>query len=168
MAQTPADNTAAPSRIKFLVVASDCDEARRAAFFAGRRARNSNALVTLLHVMEPPEFGHWASVAETMRAEAEETAEGLLHEFAAEVKAQSGVDPEIVMREGDTAEEIRGLISEDDDIAFIFLGAATDASGPGPLVSAIGKDPGYLSARPIPVVIVPGAASRDELRRLAG
>lgn len=168
MAQSTADSAAAPSRIKFLVVASDCDEARRAAFFAGRRARNSNALVTLLHVMEPPEFGHWASVAETMRAEAEETAEGLLHEFAAEVKAQSGVDPEIVMREGDTADEIRGLISADGDIAFIFLGAATDANGPGPLVSAIGKDPGYLSARPIPVVIVPGAASRDELRRLAG
>ncbi len=168
MAQSNADSAAAASRIKFLVVASDHDEARRAAFFAGRRARNSNALVTLLHVMEPPEFGHWASVAETMRAEAEEAAEGLLHEFAAEVKAQSGVDPEMVMREGDVAEEIRNLISEDGDIAFIFLGASTEASGPGPLVSAVAKDPAYLAARPIPVVIVPGSASRDELRRLAG
>ncbi len=168
MAPSNADQPAAHPRIKFLVVASDCDEARRAAFFAGRRARNSNALVTLLHVMEPPEFGHWASVAETMRAEAEEAAESLLHEFAAEAKAQSGEDPELVMREGDTAEEIRKLIGEDDDIAFIFLGASTEASGPGPLVSAVGKDPAYLAARPIPVVIVPGSASRDELRRLAG
>ena len=168
MTQSTADSADTASRIKFLVVAADCDEARRAAFFAGRRARNSNALVTLLHVMEPPEFGHWASVAETMRAEAEETAEALLHEFAAEVKAQSGVDPEIVMREGHTADEIRQLISEDGDIAFIFLGAATEASGPGPLVSAIAKDPAYLATRPIPVVIVPGSASRDELRRLAG
>ena len=157
-----------PPRIKFLVIASDCDEARRAAFFAGRRARNSNALVTLLHVIEPPEFGHWASVAETMRAESEEEAESLLHEFAAEVKAQSGEDPEMVMREGDTAKEIRKLIGEDANIAFIFLGASTEASGPGPLVSAVAKDPGYLAARPIPVVIVPGSASRDELRRLAG
>ncbi len=168
MAQSNAGTPAAPSRIKFLVVATDCDEARRAAFFAGRRARNSNALVTLLHVMEPPEFGHWASVAETMRAEAEETAEGVLHEFAAEVKAQSGEDPETIMREGDTAEEIRKLISEDADIAFIFLGASTEASGPGPLVSAVAKDPASLAARPVPVVIVPGSASRDELRRLAG
>ena len=166
MNESTAD--AAPSRIKFLVVASDCDEARRAAFFAGRRARNSNALVTLLHVMEPPEFGHWASVAETMRAETEEAAQALLHEFAAEVKAQSGEDPETVTREGDITEEIRKLISNDASIAFIFLGASSEASGPGPLVSAIAKDPGYLSARPIPVVIVPGSASRDELRRLAG
>jgi len=168
MATEKADNPAAHPRIKFLVVASDCDEARRAAFFAGRRARNSNAIVTLLHVMEPPEFGHWASVAETMRAEAEETAEALLHEFAAEVKAQSGEDPEIFMREGHTPEEIRSLIAEDGDIAFIFLGASVEPNGPGPLVAAIGKDPAYLAARPIPVVIVPGSASRDELRRLAG
>jgi len=168
MTQSTAEGAPAPSRIKFLVVAADCDEARRAAFFAGRRARNSNALVTLLYVMEPPEFGHWASVAETMRAEAEEAAEALLHEFSAEVKAQSGDDPELVMREGDTADEIRQLISDDGDIAFIFLGAATDDSGPGPLVTAVAKDPGYLAPRPIPVVIVPGSASRDELRRLAG
>ena len=168
MATPTADPAGTPSKIKFLVVAADCDEARRAAFFAGRRARNSNALVTLLHVMEPPEFGHWASVAETMRAESEEAAEALLHEFAAEVKAQSGEDPELVLREGHTPEEIRKLIAEDSDIAFIFLGASTEASGPGPLVAAIAKDPGYLAARPIPVVIVPGSASRDELRRLAG
>lgn len=154
--------------IKFLVIASDCDEARRAAFFAGRRARNSNAAVALLFVMEPPEFGHWASVAETMRAEAEEAAEALLHEFAAEVKAQSGDDPETLVREGDVVEEIRKLMNEDQDIAFIFLGASTESSGPGPLVSAIAKEPNYLSSRPVPVVIVPGSASRDELRRLAG
>ncbi len=166
MSETTTDSPTA--RIKFLVVASDCDEARRAAFFAGRRARNSNAIVTLLHVMEPPEFGHWASVAETMRAETQETAQTLLHEFAAEVKAQSGEDPEMVMREGDTAEEIRKLINKDTNIAFVFLGASTESSGPGPLVSAIAKDPAYLAARPIPVVIVPGSASRDELRRLAG
>ena len=86
----------------------------------------------------------------------------------AEVKAQSGEDPETVTREGDITEEIRKLISNDASIAFIFLGASSEASGPGPLVSAIAKDPGYLSARPIPVVIVPGSASRDELRRLAG
>ena len=168
MSEQTADTQEKRPRIKFLVVAADCDEARRAAFFAGRRARNSNAKVTLLHVMEPPEFGHWASVAETMRAETREEAEDLLHEFAAEVKAQSGEDPETLIREGHVAEEIRKFIDEDDDIAFVFLGASKEASGPGPLVAAIAKDPGYLAARPIPIVIVPGDASREELRRLAG
>ncbi|MEM8772130.1 MAG: universal stress protein [Pseudomonadota bacterium] len=156
------------ARTKFLVIASDCDEARRAAFFAGRRARKSGARISLLYVMEPPEFGHWATVAETMRAEAAETGEALLREFAAEVKAQSGEDPEEIMREGVEVEEIRKTVDEDPAIAFIFLGASTEAGKPGPLVAALAKDPAYLSARPIPVVIVPGAATRDELRRLAG
>jgi len=168
MTQPQPNETPADERIKFLVIASDCPEARLAAFFAGRRARRSNARVALLYVMEPPEFGHWASVAETMRAEAEENAEALLHEFAAEVKAQSGEDVEEIMREGVVVEEISKLIEEDPLIAILFLGASTETSGPGPLVSALAHKPAYLGARPIPVVVVPGSVSRDDLRRLSG
>ena len=156
------------ARIKFLVVASDCPEARLAAFFSGRRAKRSNARVTLLHVLEPPEFGHWATVAETMRAEATESAETLLREFAAEVKAQSGEDPEEIIREGAVADEIRRLIEEDPHIAFLVLGASTEKRGPGPLVSALAHNPAYLGDRPIPVVVVPGSATREELRKLSG
>ncbi len=166
MSEETPDNT--DERIKFLVVASDCPEARLAAFFSGRRAKRSNARVVLLHVIEPPEFGHWATVAETMRAEAHENAEAMLREFAAEVKAQSGEDPEEVIREGAVVDEIRKLIEEDPQIAFLFLGASVNPSGPGPLVSALAQNPAYLSARPIPVVVVPGAVTRDELRKLSG
>lgn len=167
---TPSDEqTAAPDeRIKFLVIASEHPEARLAAFYAGRRAKRSGARVTILHVIEPPEFGHWATVAETMRAEAQETAEALLHEFAAEVKAQSGEAPEEIIREGRIVDEIRQLIEEDALLAILFLGASTEASGPGPLVSALAHKPAYLGARPIPVVVVPGSATRDELRKLSG
>ncbi|GJL92322.1 universal stress protein [Hyphococcus sp.] len=155
-------------RIKFLVIASEHPEARLSAFFAGRRARRSNARVVLLTIIEPPEFGHWATVAETMRAEANEKAEDLLREFAAEVKAQSGDDPEEIIREGVMVEEIRKLIEEDPLISILFLGASAETKGPGPLVAALAKNPAYLSARPIPVTVVPGAMTRDELRRLAG
>ncbi len=166
MSETDTDS--ADERIKFLVIASDCPEARLAAFFSGRRAKRSNALVSLLHVVEPPEFGHWATVAETMRAEAYENAEAILHEFAAEVKAQTGEPPEEIIREGIVVEEIGKLIEEDPQIAFLFLGASTETSGPGPLVSALANNPAYLGVRPIPVVVVPGAVTRDELRKLSG
>ncbi|WP_425411175.1 universal stress protein [Hyphococcus sp.] len=155
-------------RIKFLLIASDNAEARLAAFFTGRRARRSNARVVILYVMEPPEFGHWATVAETMRAEAEEKAEALLEEFAAEVKAQSGEAPEVIMREGELADELKKLIEEDQEIAIFFLGASADKSGPGPLVASLATKPSYLGARPIPVTVVPGSMTRDELRRLSG
>ena len=169
-AMTSSDEkTAAPDeRIKFLVIASEHPEARLAAFFAGRRAKRSGARVTILHVIEPPDFGHWATVAETMRAEAQETAEALLHEFAAEVKAQSGEAPEELIREGRVVDEIRKLIEEDARLAILFLGASTESSGPGPLVSALAHKPAYLGARPIPVTVVPGSATRDELRKLSG
>ena len=168
MSESPAASPPEDARIKFLVVADDCPEARLAAFFAGRRAKRSNARVALLHVIAPPEFGHWATVAETMRAEAQENAEALLHEFAAEVKAQAGEAPELVMREGVVVDELRQLIEEDQDIAILFLGASTEKNGPGPLVSALAQKPAYLGARPIPVTVVPGSMSREELRRLSG
>ncbi len=166
---TTDDNlSTADERIKFLVIASEHPEARLAAFYSGRRAKRSNARVTILHVIEPPEFGHWATVAQTMRAEAQETAEAILREFAAEVKAQSGETPEEIIREGRMVDEIKKLIEEDPLIAILFLGASTEASGPGPLVSALAHNPAYLGARPIPVVVVPGSVTRDELRKMSG
>ena len=168
MADTPLPSASLDERIKFLVIATDCPEARHAAFFAGRRAKRSGARVTLLHVIEPPEFGHWATVAETMRAEAQEKAEAILHQFAAEVKAQSSEAPEEIMREGVVVDEIRRLIEEDPLITILFLGASTETNNPGPLVSALAHKPAYLGVRPIPVTVVPGSLTRDELRKLSG
>jgi len=168
MSESKDDISTADQRIKFLVIATEHPEARLAAFYSGRRAKRSNARVTILHVIEPPEFGHWATVAETMRAEAKENAEVILREFAAEVKAQSGEAPETIIREGRIVDEIKKLIEEDPQIAILFLGASTQASGPGPLVSALALKPAYLGARPIPVVVVPGSVSRDELRKMSG
>jgi len=168
MNKTDDNLSTADERIKFLVITSEHPEARLAAFYSGRRAKRSNARVTILHVIEPPEFGHWATVAQTMRAEAQETAEAVLREFAAEVKAQSGETPEEIIREGRMVDEIKKLIEEDPLIAILFLGASTQASGPGPLVSALAHNPAYLGARPIPVVVVPGSVTRDELRKMSG
>ena len=47
-----------------------------------------------------------------------------------------------------------------------MLGAATDAKGPGPLVSSLaaGKSAGGF---PIPITIVPGNLSLDDIKALA-
>lgn len=156
------------NRIKFLVVADASPEALLAAFFAGRRARRSGARVAILAVVEPPEFGHWASVVETMRAEARDRAEALMADFAAEVKAQAGEDPEVIIREGTLVDELRGMIEEDELISFLFLGASSEQTGPGPLVASLARGPQTFGARPIPIVVVPGSASRDDLRKLSG
>jgi len=158
---------AGDERLKFLLIAHECPEGRLAAYFTARRARHSNARVVLLHVVEPPEFGHWASVAETMRQEALDQAEAAIAEFAAIVEAEWGERPEAVIREGRMVDEIRKLIEDDPKIAILFLGASTDAAGPGPLVAALAHKPGYLGSRPIPVTVVPGSVTREDLRRLS-
>lgn len=157
----------ADERLKFLLIADDSPEARLAAYFTARRARHSNSAVALLHVVEPPELGHWATVAETMRAEAYEHGEACLAEFAAIVEAELGERPATLIREGRRTEEIRRLIEEDVKIALLFLGASPGPEGPGPLVSALAQKPAYLGARPIPVVVVPGSLTRDDLRSIS-
>jgi nucleotide-binding universal stress UspA family protein len=160
----PAGDSA---RLKFLLIADDSPEARLAAYFTARRAKRSTVAVTLLHVVQPPEFGHWATVAETMRAEAYEHAEACLAEFAAIVEAEWGEPPEKLIREGVLVEELRKLIDEDPSIAVLFLGASASPEGPGPLVSALASRPAYLGKRPIPVTVVPGSLTREDLRQIS-
>ena len=68
--------------------------------------------------------------------------------------------------EGKKVEEILKLIDEDEDIAVLVLGAAVDAKGPGPLVSSLaaGKAAGTY---PVPITIVPGNLTLDDLLALA-
>lgn len=163
---TPIPGSAG-GRLKFLVIASNCPEARLAAYFTARRAAHSNAAVVLLNVIEPNDGAHWATVAETMRAEAWEQAELCLAEFKSIVEAERGEAPECLIREGRTVDEISKLIGEDPEIAILFLGASTDPDGPGPLVSALAHRPDYLGSRLIPVTVVPGAVDLDTLRGLS-
>ncbi|MEL7486056.1 MAG: universal stress protein [Pseudomonadota bacterium] len=162
-----SDPTDAYERLKFLLIATDCPEARLAAYFTARRAKRSGAGVVLLHVIEPNDGAHWASVAETMRAEAWEQAETCLREFKAIVETERGEPPETLIREGRTVDEIGKLIGGDPKIAILFLGASTDSEGPGPLVSALAHKPAYLGARPIPVTVVPGSVDMETLKNLS-
>ncbi|MEL6380382.1 MAG: universal stress protein [Pseudomonadota bacterium] len=154
--------------VKFLVIAQDCAEAHLAAYFAARRARYSNAQVTLLHIIEPGEYAHWQTVAEAMRAEAYDHAEELLAVFAREVEEQWGHRPEMHIREGRLIDEIRQMIEGDAAIAVLFLGASINPDGPGPLVTALAQSPSYFGDRPVPVTVVPGSLSKEDIIAMAG
>ncbi len=62
------------------------------------------------------------------------------------------------------AQEILNLIDEDEDIATLVLAAGTGSEGPGPLVSNLGNTAGTF---PIPVAIVPGHLSDEDLDSLS-
>jgi nucleotide-binding universal stress UspA family protein len=146
---------------KFLVVIDDTPECDRAVYFASRRALRTGASVVMLRVIEMQDQNQqWLGVADIMRAEAHEEANAVLDRHAARASSITGVMPERVIREGEKATELLKLIEEDEDIAVLVLAAATSKEGPGPLVASLAKNAGEF---PIPVGIVPGHLSDDEL-----
>jgi nucleotide-binding universal stress UspA family protein len=153
-------------RPKFMVVVDDTPECSRAIRFAARRAARLGASMVMLAVTEPPEGFEWLGVGEAIRAEAEADAAETLEKAAAQARSAAGVDPELVVRLGEAATEILKLIDGDEDVSFLVLAAAPGRSGAGPLVTTIAGT--AAGAFPVPVVIVPGGLSDEEIDALAG
>lgn len=148
----------------FLVVIDESEEMRVALHFACRRALRTGGRVALLYVQEPAEFQHWMAVGDLMREEAREEAEGLLQKMAAEVQEWAGSFPVVYLREGVQREELDKLLEEEPTISVLVLGASTETTGPGPLVSSLfGK--GGIKLR-VPVTIVPGSLSDEDILAL--
>lgn len=148
---------------KFLVVVDGTPESHAALRFAARRAHGTGGKVTLLLVLQPGEFEHWLGVGSLMKEEALEEAERILGECSQLVELLGGEKPQTHIREGQLAEEILQLIAENASISTLVLAAGGEKSGPGPLVSATAG--GKLGLQ-IPVTIVPGGLSDDEIDAL--
>ena len=118
----------------------------------------------MLRVIEPGDFQHWLGVEEIRRGEMLAEAQAILRLHTRKLKSYSNLEPEHVIREGNTAEEILKLIEEDPDIAILVLGASNDNEGPGPLVSSLASR--GAGSYPIPITIVPGTLSEDEINAL--
>jgi nucleotide-binding universal stress UspA family protein len=153
-------------RPKFLVVVDKTPECARAVHFASRRAARTGASMIMLAVVDPPDNFEWIGVGEAMIEEASEEAQKWLEASAREARNAAGVEPEQVIRVGNRAEEIIALINEDEDISFLVLAAGSGKEGPGPLVTTLGGR--AASTFPIPIVIVPGGLSDEEIDALAG
>lgn len=148
---------------KFLVVLDDSRECLNAMRFAALRAAHTGAGVTILSVIPPDEFQHWIGVADLMRAEARERIEAHFEVFAKWMRDKQGVNPDLVIREGDPVTEILNLVQNDPEIGVLVLGAGVDKSGPGPLVTQLSRNSGNL---PVPITIVPGEMSKERLESI--
>ncbi|HEX9905702.1 MAG TPA: universal stress protein [Propylenella sp.] len=150
---------------KFLVVIDDTPECLVALSYAARRAEHTSGALVLLYVIEPEAPQSFLGVEDIMRAEAREQAQATLAKFAARVRDVVNLDPELVIREGKRADEVRTLIESDEDIAILVLAAGESSEGPGPLVSAIaGRGSGTF---PVPITIVPGTLNEEQIDAIA-
>ncbi|MDV7141887.1 universal stress protein [Tropicimonas sp. TH_r6] len=148
---------------KFLVVLDDSRECLNAMRFAAMRASNTGGGVEILSIIAPEEFNHWIGVGDIMRAEARERIEAHFNVFAKWMHDRQGIDPHLVIREGEPLPELLTQIREDKEIGVLVLGAATGKGGPGPLITQLSKSAGTL---PIPLTIVPGGLSKDQLEAI--
>ena len=148
---------------KFLVVLDDSRECLNAMRYAAMRASRTGAGVTILSIIPPDEFQHWQGVAELMRAEARERIEAHFEVFAKWMRDRKGIDPELVIREGDPAVEILAQVQEDPEIGVLVVGAGNEKSGPGPLVTQMSRNSASL---PIPITIVPGEMPKERLEQI--
>ncbi|WOI48182.1 universal stress protein [Acidovorax sp. BLS4] len=92
-------------RRKFLAVIDDTPECERAVAYAARRAKNTNGALVMLFVIDNSDFQQILGVGEIMRQEAEERARSTLEKFAATVRKEQGIEPELIIREGNTNDE---------------------------------------------------------------
>lgn len=148
---------------KFLVVLDDSRECLNAMRFAAMRAASTGGGVEILSVIPPDEFNHWIGVGEVMREEARERIEVHFEVFAKWMRDKQGIDPQLVIREGQPVDQIMAQIRDDPQIGVLVLGAGTDKKGPGPLVTQLTKNAGNL---PIPITIVPGDLSKEKLEAI--
>ena len=148
---------------KFLVVLDDSTECLNAMRFAAMRAAKTGGGVEVLSIIPLEEFNHWIGVGDLMRAEAKERIEVHFEVFAKWMRDRQGVNPSLVIREGEVVPEILAQISEDPEIGILVLGASTDKKGPGPIVTQLSKNAGSL---PIPITVVPGDLSKERLEAI--
>ncbi|QXI62799.1 hypothetical protein CP157_00483 [Paracoccus marcusii] len=149
---------------KFLVLLDDSRECLNAMRFAAMRAAKSQgAAVVILSVIPAEEIQHGFGVADVMRAEARERIEAHFEVFAKWMRSRPGVEPELVIREGDTAEELLAQITEDGEVGVVVLGLSSDKSSTNPVLTRLMRDP---TALPCAISLVPGDLSKERLEAI--
>jgi nucleotide-binding universal stress UspA family protein len=148
----------------YLVVIDETDEARLALRYAARRAALTGGGVFILAVVPRQEVVEWGGVQAAMEEEARLRAEAMVVQATGAIVEEAGIQPAILVRQGDPVKAVGDVLKEHEEIAALVLCAAADG-GPGPLVSHFaGAAAGGL---PCPVVIVPGRLDDAALDRLA-
>jgi nucleotide-binding universal stress UspA family protein len=150
---------------KCLVIVDDTAEWDRAVYYASRWAMRAGGGVVMLRLIELEEQNQqWLGVVDIMRAEALEDAEAALDRASGRANGIAAITPERVIREGDPAEQILDVIDKDVDITQLVLAASPGPEGPGPLITMIA---GVVGSFPIPVTIVPGDLSDEDIDALS-
>src|SRR6476469_4373248 len=152
------------ARRTYLVVVDDSAESRVALRFAARRAAKTDGKIEVLGIVEPQDFVQFGGVQAAIEEEQRLRIEGVVSAAIGEILDESGIEANIIIRQGEVVKSVREYVAGRDEIAALVLGAAPSGS-PGPLVANFtGNDAGQL---PCPVMIIPGSLTDERLEHLS-
>ena len=152
------------SQRTYLVVVDDSAEARVALRFAARRAAKTGGRIEVLGIVEPQDFVQFGGVQAAIEEEQRLRIEGVVSGAVGEILDESGMQANIIIRQGEVVKTVREYLEGRDEVAALVLGAAPSGN-PGPLVANFtGNDAGLL---PCPVMIIPGSLNDERLEQLS-
>jgi len=148
----------------YLVVVDDSAESRVALRFAARRALKTGGKIEVLGIVEPQDFVQFGGVQNAIEEEQRLRIEGVVSSAVGEILDQSGLEANVIIRQGEAVRTVRDYLEGRDEVAALVLGAAPSGN-PGPLVANFtGNDAGLL---PCPVMIIPGSLADERLEALS-
>lgn len=166
MPNTPLRSSHEPGHHRrMLMIVDESPESETALYFCASRIAHTSGSIVLLFNIEPlPNLMGVGAVHIDEQTNRGKALFRLARNKLNAVGYQNVVMHEVIVQ-GKTSEAIVKVIQEDLDIGILVLGAAVDKRGPGPLVTALAaKAAGNF---PIPITIVPGSLSLEELKALA-
>lgn len=152
-------------KVTYLVCVNDDHYSEVALHFTCNLAKKNNGSIILLHVIEPSDFQSLGAIADKMRQEKYADSQKLLNELAGKANKWSGIIPMVEVREGLIEDEIIATVEKDPSIKMLITGTSQEGSKKSKiipvLVSAIG------SKLPIPMLIVPGNITNEQMEEVA-
>jgi hypothetical protein len=117
----------------------------------------------IVATVDTAEFTYWLSVNNKMIDDIEKESRDALEELSVNIKLYSDISCDYIIEHGSKLEAVKNLISLDNSISLLILASNKKDKNPGILVETISGD-GYS----IPVVVIPGNLSDNDIDKLAG
>src|SRR6476469_3029173 len=96
----------------YLVVVDDSAEARVALRFAARRAAKTNGRIEVLGIVEAQDFVQFGGVQAAIEEEQRLRIEGVVSAAIGEILDESGIEANIVVRQGEPVKAVRDYVGE--------------------------------------------------------
>lgn len=149
----------------YLVIADETEEFPLTLEYAAIMAKARRAHICMAFVIDSADFQHWGDVEAMMQKELREKAEKKIWQFAKDINEKEGIFPSLIIIEGNPETVIPEIISENEKITALVLGANTGSGGAGPLVHYFTSK--GLSKLEVPLLLVPSHLSAEKIERIA-